>query len=103
MLFFDFNSENMASRDEETFQEKHLCFVFFYDFFYDIRKCTYDGVRRVSGCEFRAQNSQREGRKLPRQGRDHLFPWEVGISVGFFTETTGTIRNPETRRNPSYI
>ena len=45
-----------------------------------------------------AQNSQREGRSLPRQGRDHLFQWNVGISVGFFTETTGNLRNPETRR-----
>ena len=49
-----------------------------------------------------AQNLQREGRSLPREGRDHLFQWEVGISVGFSTETTGSQRNPETRRNPSY-
>ena len=48
------------------------------------------------------QNSQREGRSLPRQGRGPLFQWDVGISVGFFTETTGSLRNPETRRNPSY-
>ena len=26
-----------------------------------------------------------------------------GISKGFFTETTGSLRNPETRRTPSYI
>ena len=52
---------------------------------------------------FCARNSQREGRSLPRQGRDHLFQWDVGISVGFFTETTGSLRNPETRRTPSYI
>ena len=48
---------------------------------------------------FCALNSQRAGRSLPGQGRDHLFQWVMGISVGFFTETTG---NPETRRNPSY-
>ena len=27
----------------------------------------------------------------------------MGISVGFFTETAGSLRNPETRRNPSYL
>ena len=48
-----------------------------------------------------AQNSQREGRSLPRQGRDHLFQWDVGISVGFLTETTGSLRNAEIRRTPS--
>ena len=47
-------------------------------------------------------NSQREGRSLPRQGRDHLFQWNVGISVGFSTETTGSLRNPETRRGAAY-
>ena len=50
-----------------------------------------------------AQNSQREGQSLPGQGRGHLFRWDVGISVGFFTETTGSLGNPETRRTPSYI
>ena len=50
-----------------------------------------------------AQNSQRDGRSLPRQGRDHLIQWDVWISVGFFTETTGYLRNPETRRTPSYV
>ena len=35
-----------------------------------------------------AQNLQREGRSLPPEGRDHLFQWDVGISVGFSTETT---------------
>ena len=44
----------------------------------------------------------RQGWSLPRQGRDHLFQWAVGTSVGFFTETTGSLRNPETRRTPSY-
>ena len=29
-----------------------------------------------------AQNSQREGRSLPREGRGPLFQWDVGISVG---------------------
>ena len=52
---------------------------------------------------FCAQNSQREGRSLPREGRDHLFLWDVGISVGFSTGTTGSLRNPETRRTPSYV
>ena len=51
---------------------------------------------------FCARNSQREGRSLPREGRDHLFQWDVGISVGFSTETTGSLRNPETRRTLSY-
>ena len=45
---------------------------------------------------FCAQNSQREG-------RDHLFHWDMGISVGFSIETTGPLRNPETRRNPSIL
>ena len=52
---------------------------------------------------FCARNSQRESRSLPRQGRDHLFQWDGGISAGFFTETTSSLRNPETRRTPSYI
>ena len=51
---------------------------------------------------FCARNSQREGRSLQRQGRDHPFQWDVGISVGFFTETIGSLRNPETRRTPPY-
>ena len=51
---------------------------------------------------FCARNSQQEGRSLPRQGGDHLTQWDVGISVGFFTDTTGSLRNPETRRTPSY-
>ena len=50
---------------------------------------------------FCARNSQREGWSLPRQGRDHLFQWDVGISAGLCTETTGSLRNLETRRNPS--
>ena len=50
-----------------------------------------------------AQNSQREGRTLPREGRGPLFQWDVGISVGFTTETTGSLRNYKTRRTPSYV
>ena len=45
----------------------------------------------------------RNGRSLPRQGRDHLSQWGMGISVVFFTETTGSLRNPETRCTPSYV
>ena len=48
------------------------------------------------------RNSQREGLSLPRQGWDHLSQWDVGISFGFFTETTGSLHNPETRCTPSY-
>ena len=36
-------------------------------------------------------------------GRGPLFQWDVGISVWFSTETTDSIRNPETRRTPSYM
>ena len=36
-------------------------------------------------------------------GSGSSFSVDVGICVGFFTETTGSIRNPKTRRNPSYI
>ena len=44
-----------------------------------------------------------DGQSLPRQCQDHLFQGDVGISVGFFTETTGSLCNPETRRRaPSY-
>ena len=52
---------------------------------------------------FCARNSQQEGRSLPRKGRDHLFQWGVGISVGFSKETSGSLRNTETRRTPSYL
>ena len=45
---------------------------------------------------FCARNSQREG-------RDHLIQCRMGISAGFFRETTGSLRNPETRRTPSYM
>ena len=51
---------------------------------------------RPSRCEFRAQNSQREG-------RGPLFQRDIGISVGFFTETTGSLRDPDTLRTPSYV
>ena len=51
---------------------------------------------------FCAWNSQREGRSLPRQGRDHLFLGGMGISVGFFTETKSFLLNPGVRRSPSY-
>ena len=43
----------------------------------------------------------RGSESLPRQGRDHLFQWDVG--VGFFTEITGSLRNPEARRTPSCL
>ena len=49
------------------------------------------------------QNLQREGRSLPREGRGPLFQRDVGISLGFFTETPGFLRNPKTRRTPSYL
>ena len=29
--------------------------------------------------------------------------WGIGISVGFFTETTSFLRNPGVRRSPSYL
>ena len=51
---------------------------------------------------FCARNSQREGRSRPREVLDHLFQWDVGISVGFSTGTIGSLRNPETRYTPSY-
>ena len=35
---------------------------------------------------FCARNSQREAWSLPREGRDHLIQWDVGISVGFSTD-----------------
>ena len=34
--------------------------------------------------------------------RDYVGNLGMGISVGFFLETTGSLRNPETRRTPSY-
>ena len=34
---------------------------------------------------------------------DPLFHRDVGISVGFFTETTGSLHNPKTRRTASYV
>ena len=52
---------------------------------------------------FCARNSQREGWSLPREGRGPLFQWGMGISVGFFTETTSFLRNPGVRRSPSYM
>ena len=62
-----------------------------------------------SRCEFYAGvlctelATRAQGRSLPRQVWDHLFQWDVRISVEFFTETTGSLRNLETRRTPSYI
>ena len=63
----------------------------------------YAGSRDYVGNRTPAQNSQRKGRSLSQQGRDNLFQWDVGTSVGFFTETTGSLRNPETLRTPSYV
>ena len=57
----------------------------------------------MAGHRTPAQNSQREGRNLPRQGRDHLVQLGMGISLGFFTETTGSLPNPGVRRSPSYV
>ena len=54
-----------------------------------------DPLIASSGHRIPAQNSQREG-------RGPLFQWDAGISVGLSTENTGSIRNPETRRTPSY-
>ena len=51
---------------------------------------------------FCALNSQREGKSLPQHGRGHLFQWDVGISVWFSTETTGSLRYPETWHTLSY-
>ena len=70
---------------------------------YPIKKDDPDPLVASSVRVFCAHNSQREGRSLPWEGRDHLFLWDVGISVGFSTETTGSLRNPETRRTPSCI
>ena len=36
------------------------------------------------------------------RGQGFLFQWDVGISVGFSKETTGSLRNPKTWRTPSY-
>ena len=51
-----------------------------------------DGVPRVSG----------SGSESATTGSGLSFQWGMGISAGFFTETTGSLRNPETRRTPSY-
>ena len=52
---------------------------------------------------FCACNSQREGRNLPWQGRDHFSQWGMGISVGFFTETTSFLPKPGPRHTPSCL
>ena len=70
----------------------------------------YDGVRWVSGLRKEPKVSVENptliptSHSLPREGRDHLFQWDVGISVGFSKCTTGFLRNHETRRcTPSYV
>ena len=45
---------------------------------------------------FCAKDSQREG-------RSPVFQWDVLIVVGSSTETAGSLRNPETRRTPTYL
>ena len=77
-------------------------------------KYIYDGVRRVSGrtdphiplkksCEFRAQNTSTEfatrGSESSTRWSGSSFQWDVGISVGFSTETTvsGVPRHMQTR------
>ena len=52
---------------------------------------------------FCTRNSQREGRSLPKEVQGLLFQCNVGISVGFSTETTGSLCNLESRRTPSYV
>ena len=51
---------------------------------------------------YETNNLQRESRSLPREGRDPLFSGMWGSVWGFSTETTGSLRNPETWRTPSY-
>ena len=69
------------------------------------RDYSYDGVRRVSGLRREPSVHKTRGSEstLLLQGGYHLFQWDVGISVGFFKETTGSLRHPETRRTPSYL
>ena len=43
-----------------------------------------------------------KGSESATTGSGPLFQWDVGISVGFSTETTGFLPNPWTRRTPSY-
>ena len=50
-----------------------------------------------------AQKSQRKGRSLQREGRSLVFQWDVWIGEGSSTETAVSLRNPESRRTPSYI
>ena len=78
----------------------HICILYIYP---DLVVADSDPLVASSVRVFCARNSQREGRSLPRQGRDYLFQWDVGISERFSTQTTGSLRNLETRRNPSYI
>ena len=40
----------------------------------------------------------REGLSLSQQGQDNFSQWGMGISVGFFTETTSFLRNPMVER-----
>ena len=37
------------------------------------------------------------------KGSESVFQWDVRICVGSSEETAGSLRNPETRRTPSYI
>ena len=39
---------------------------------------------------------------MQREGRSPVLQWDVGIGVGSSAETAGSLRNPETRRTPSY-
>ena len=66
-------------------------------FFFIIKLQTSDSdPLAASSVRLCAQNSQREG-------RSPVFKWDVWIDVGSTTQTAGSLRNPETRRTPSYI
>ena len=52
---------------------------------------------------FCAQNSQREGRSVPREGRSPVFQWDVWIGVGSSAETARSLPNPGVRRTSSYL
>ena len=64
--------------------------------FNGIPQSTTDGVH-----QFRAQNNSTELATGGSESWDHLSLWDFGISVGFFMETSGSLRNPKIWCTPS--
>ena len=65
-------------------------------------KTDYDPLVRVL-CGLLITSKVRNPRRILPKGSESVFQWNVWIGVESSAETAGSLRNPETRRTPSYV